>query len=82
MPNQEEDVPQASRPAPKFAGVFGTELPAPLSNSLIRNYDPALCQQIFDNSETQTESMMEPNGMADGIWRESMSPMVGNIGSH
>jgi len=79
---QMPDVAQMSLPAPEFAGVFDTELSAPLSNSLVRNYDPALRQQILNISEAQTESMIKPNGMADDIWRKSMSVIVGSIGGH
>ena len=79
---QVPNVAQASLPAPEYAGVFGTELSAPLSDSLVRNYDPALCQQILNISEARTESMIEPNGMADDGQRESMSLIVGSIGNH
>jgi hypothetical protein len=33
----------------------------------LRDYDPALCQQILNIAEAQAESMMYPNGMADDI---------------
>ena len=40
---QVPDVAQTSLSAPKFVGVFDTELSAPLSNGLVGDYDPALC---------------------------------------
>jgi hypothetical protein len=41
-----------------------------------------LRQQVLNISETQAESMIEPNGMADDIRRESMSVIVERVGSH
>jgi len=79
---QVPDVAQATLPAPEYTGVFGTELSAPLSNGLVGDYDPALCQQILNISEAQAKSMIEPNSMADDIRRKSMSVIVGSIGGH
>ena len=79
---QVPDVAQATLPVPKYTDVFGTELSAALSNGLVRDYDPALCQQILNISEAQAESVVEPNGMADDIRRKSMSVIVGSIGGH
>jgi hypothetical protein len=67
---------------PEYAGVFGTELPAPRSNGLVGDYDPSLCQKILNISEAQAKSIIEPNGMADDIRRKSMSVIVGSIGDH
>jgi len=69
-------------PVPEYPGVFGAELSTPLSNGLVGDYDPALCQQILNISETQVESVAKPNGMADDMRWESMSVIVGNIGCH
>ena len=79
---QVPDVAQATLPAPEYAGVFGTELSAPLSNGLVGDYAPSLCQQILNISVTQAKSMIEPNGMADDIRRKSMSVIVRSIGGH
>ena len=76
------DVTQATLPVPEYAGVFGAEFLAPLPNGLIRDYDPALRQQILDISKAQAEPMVEPNGMADDIRRKSMSVIVGSIAGH
>jgi len=79
---QVPDVAQATLPAPEYAGVFGTELSAPLSNGLVGDYDPSLCQQILNISQAQAKSIIEPNGMADDIRRKSMSVIAGSIGCH
>jgi hypothetical protein len=79
---QVPDVAQATLSVPEYTGVFGTELSEPLSNGLVGDYDPALCQQILNISEAQAKSMIEPNGMADDIRWKSMSVIVGSIGGH
>jgi hypothetical protein len=53
---QVPDVAQATLPVPEYVGVFGTELSAPLSNGLIGDYDPTLCQQVLNISEAQAET--------------------------
>jgi hypothetical protein len=78
MPN----VAHATLPVPEYTGVFGTELTAPLSNGLVGDYDPALCQQILNISEAQAETVVKPNSMADDSWRKSVSAIVGSIGFH
>ena len=55
-------------------GVLGAELLTPLSDGLVGDYDPALCQKVFNISEAQAESMIEPDGMADDIRSKSVSP--------
>jgi hypothetical protein len=50
---------------PDYTGVFGTELSAPLSDGLVGDYDPALCQQILNIAKAQAKSIIDPYGMAD-----------------
>ncbi len=40
------------------------------------------CQEIFDISEAQAEAVVEPNGMADDLRRESVSAVVGCVVFH
>jgi hypothetical protein len=56
MPN----VTRSALPPPKCAGVFGTELPAPQSDDVVADYDSALSEEIFNISEAQPESVIEP----------------------
>jgi len=76
------DVAQATLFVPTDVRILGAELPTPLSNGLVGDYNPSLCQQILNISEAQAESMIEPNGMTDDVWRESVSIIVKNVGSH
>ena len=55
------------------SGVLRSKSVAPLTNRFIRNLDPALGQEIFDNPKTETESVVEPNCVADDFRWESMS---------
>ena len=62
---------------PEYSGVFDADLQTPLSNGLVADYDPALCQRVFNISEAQAESVVEPNSMADDFWRKSVSVIEG-----
>ena len=53
-------------------GIRGTELLAPLSDGLVGNNNSPLCQEILDISEAQTEAVVEPDGVADDLRRESL----------
>jgi hypothetical protein len=64
------------------AGVPGTELQAPQSDGLVSNHDPPLCQEIFDITEAQAEAVVEPNGVADDLWWESVSAVAGYVVFH
>lgn len=50
-----------------------SELDAPETDSFSADRDPTLRQQIFDIAMTEIESVVEPDSIADDIWRESMS---------
>ncbi len=63
-------------------GVLETELQTPQSDGLVCDHDPPLCQEIFDISEAQTEAVVEPNGMADDLRRESVSAVAGCVVIH
>ena len=57
--------------------MFDTELQIPLSNGLVADHDPALCWKVFNISEAQAESVVEPDSMADDFWRKSVSVIAG-----
>lgn len=46
------DAAEATLSSPKDVRVSSTELPTPLSNGLVGDYNPSLCQQIFNISQT------------------------------
>ena len=62
--------------------VKSGELLTPLSDGLVGDYDPALCQKVFNISEAQAESVIEPDGMADDIQRKSVSVIGWCIVAH
>jgi hypothetical protein len=47
-----------------------------LLNRFIGNDDSSLSQKIFDVSEAQGEAVVEPDGLANDRWRESISVMA------
>ena len=79
---QVPSVTQAALSSLECPGVLGAELLTPLSDGLVGDYDPALCQKVFNISEAQAESVIEPDGMADDIRRKSVSLIGWCIGVH
>lgn len=78
MPN----VTQSALSSSESPGIFGPELPTPLSDGLVADYDPALCQEVFNVSEAQAESVVEPNGMTYDLRWESISAIAGCLRIH
>jgi hypothetical protein len=70
---QVPSVTQAALSSLECPGVLGAERLTPLSDGLVGDYDPALRQKVFNISEAQAESVIEPDGMADNIRRKSVS---------
>ncbi len=60
-------------------GVLGTELQTPQSDGLVSDDDPPLCQEILDISKAQKEAVIEPDGVADDLRRESVSAVAGCV---
>ena len=60
-------VAQATLPPPEYPNVFGAELQTPLSDGFVADNDPAPSEKIFNISEIQTESVVDPNGMVDDV---------------
>jgi hypothetical protein len=78
MPN----VTQSALSSPESPGIFGSELPTPLSDGLVADYDPALCQEVCNISEAQAESVVELNPMAYDLRWESISAIAGCLPIH
>ncbi len=57
----------------QLAGVAQTELQRPPPNRFIRNFYPTLSEEIFDISKTQREPEIQPNGMLNDFWWETMA---------
>ncbi len=87
-PNVHEEfiqVPRVAQPILAMlegTGVRGAELQTPQSDSLVTDDDPPFCQKIFDISEAQAESMVEPNSMADDFRREPVTAVAGCVAIH
>jgi hypothetical protein len=79
---QVPSVTQAALSSLECPGVLGAELLTPLSDGLVGDYDPGLRQKVFNISEAQAESVIEPDGMADNIRRKSVSLIGWCIGVH
>ena len=60
----------------EFWHTTGSELEAPLPNRLVRNFDPALCEQVLYVTETHAEPVIEPHGVADDLRRKSMPTVL------
>jgi hypothetical protein len=57
----------------QFSGIVRTELLTPEPNRFIRDDDSAFGEKVLDISEAQAESMVNPDGIADDFWRETMT---------
>ena len=65
-------VAQATFSSLELSSVRCTKLPRPLSDGLVGDDDPALCKEVFDISEAQTESVVEPDGVM--VWTPPATP--------
>jgi len=65
-----------SPPEPKPSIVVGPEGQAPLSDCLVGNRNPSLCEKILPVPKIETESVVQPNGMTDDLGREPVSSVA------
>ena len=64
------DVSEATLSPPQSAGVLRPELPAPRSNGFVGYGDATLREKVLDIPKAETEPVVQPNGMADGLgWK-------------
>jgi hypothetical protein len=49
------------------------QLLTPESDRFIRDHDSPFGEKILDISEAQAETMVNPDGIADDFWRETMT---------
>jgi hypothetical protein len=57
----------------QFSGIVRTELLTPEPNRLIGDDDSAFGEKILDISKAQAKPMVNPDGIADDFWRETMT---------
>ena len=74
--------PSPDASAPERASVARTERQAPLTDRLVGDRDAPLDQQVFDIPETQSESVIEPNGVADDRRRETITVVARGLTGH
>jgi len=55
------------------SSVYSTEFDAPEANRFSADYDASLCQKIFYIAVTEVETKVEPDGIRNDIWRESVA---------
>ena len=69
----EEGVAVALMPAFQATGTNGPELDAPKADGFATDGDTAFSKKVFDIPMTQIEAIIEPDGVRNDIWRESMT---------
>ena len=62
--------------------IVETKLRAPPANGLIGHDDPPLGEQIFDISEADTESVVEPDRMTDDFGWIAVTVVAGSCAFH
>ena len=63
----------AAPAVPQLPCVVEPERSTPVPNRLIRHGDPPFGEEIFDISETQAETIVEPDGVTDDFRGKSVS---------
>jgi hypothetical protein len=53
--------------------VFSAKLDTPQPDAFIADGNAAFCQKIFYISMAEIESIVEPDGIGNDIWRESVT---------
>jgi hypothetical protein len=66
----------------QFSGIVRTELPTPDSNRFVRDDDSPFGEKILDISEAQAETMVNPDGITDDFWRETMTVIARPVVLH
>jgi hypothetical protein len=75
-------VAERSSPPLHSSGVGRAELSTPLSDSLVGNDDATLGKQVFDFTQTQAEAVVEPDRVADDLWRLAVAPIRRLVSVH
>jgi len=64
----------------KFSGIVGPKLSTPLANGFIGDRDATFGKQLFDFTEAQAKTMVQPDGMANNFGGESVTLVGEYIG--
>ena len=79
---QVSNIAEAALTPLQFSGIVRTELLTPESNRFIRDDDSAFGQKILNISEAQAETMVNPDGIADDSWWETMTVIARPVVLH
>ncbi len=79
---QVPDIAEAALAPLQLSSIVRTELLTPMSNGFIGDHDSAFGEKILDISETQAETMIDPDGMANDFDREAMTVVTRTTGFH
>src|SRR5438552_17349849 len=79
---QVPSIAEAALTPPQFSGIVRTELLTPESNRFIRDDDSAFGEKVLDVTEDQAETMVNPDGLADDFWRETITVIARPVALH
>ena len=68
-----ERVAVAIMPSLQSPGVDCSELDAPMSDRFASDNDASVCQEVFDITVAEIESIVEPDGVRNHFWRDAMA---------
>ena len=60
---------------PKSSSISWVELQRPVSNSLVRDGDATLGEQVFYVVKTEREPMVQPDGVTDDFRRKTVASL-------
>jgi hypothetical protein len=69
----EKGITVASMLSLQSSSVYGSEFDAPEPDRFATDDNSSFSQQIFDVSMAEIKSIVEPDGITDDIWGESMT---------
>ena len=76
------DIAEAALAPLQLSSIVRTEFLTRMSNGFIEDHDSAFGEKILDISETQAETMIDPDGMANDFDREAMTVVTRTMGFH
>ena len=69
-------------PPPERSGVFPAECQAPLTDGFVGDRNASLGQQVLNIPEAESESVIEPHGVADDLGWESVAVIDRRVTAH
>ena len=75
-------VADAAMTLPELPGVGTAKDLTPVPDGFVRDGDAAVCEEVFDLAETEAESIVEPDGVADDDGREPIAGIANRVVGH